>query len=53
LTLRGLVDRRTSSELIEVLTRAIPGVVDVVNELSYERDDGTLGGGRPSRRHPG
>jgi CBS domain-containing protein len=43
-TLRGVVDRTTSAELIETFARTMPGVVDVVNGLRPERDDGTLSG---------
>lgn len=38
-TLRGLVERRSDVELAAHLVRAMPGVVDLTNLLSYEWDD--------------
>jgi CBS domain-containing protein len=38
-TLRGTVDRRSSGQIAVRLTHAITGVVDVVDELKWERDD--------------
>lgn len=38
-TLGGSVERRTTAQIAGQLTRAVPGVVDVRNELSYELDD--------------
>ncbi len=41
-TLRGQLDRRSTASIVASFTRAIPGVVDVVDELTYEFDDGEL-----------
>jgi CBS domain-containing protein len=38
-TLAGSVRRRSLAQLAARLTRTVPGVVDVVNELSYRQDD--------------
>jgi len=38
-TLRGRVDRRSTAGIVVKLTRAVTGVVDVVDELTYEYDD--------------
>ncbi len=38
-TLRGCVDRRSTAGIVVKLTRAVTGVVDVVDELTYEYDD--------------
>ncbi len=38
-TLSGHVDRRSLAEIVVAFTRATPGVVDVVDELTYDRDD--------------
>jgi osmotically-inducible protein OsmY len=37
--LRGEVESRSVAELIGVLARRTDGVVDVVNDLTYARDD--------------
>jgi osmotically-inducible protein OsmY len=37
--LYGKLDRRSSVEIAERLVRAVDGVVDVVNGLSYQVDD--------------
>jgi osmotically-inducible protein OsmY len=44
-TLAGMVDRRTTVPILEALVHAVPGVVDVRNNLSYHVDD------RPARFH--
>ena len=41
-TLTGRLDRRTTTEIVATFTRAIPGVVDVIDELTYELDDTAL-----------
>ena len=38
-TLRGTVDRKSTAQIIVQLCTGLPGVVDVVDELSYEYDD--------------
>ena len=38
-TLDGSVERRTTTQIAGQLTKAVPGVVDVRNNLSYELDD--------------
>jgi len=38
-TLSGSADRRSSAELAVRLTRAVDGVVDVVDNLTWEYDD--------------
>jgi CBS-domain-containing membrane protein len=38
-TLRGRVERRSNAQAAVKLTRVVTGVVDVVDELSYEYDD--------------
>ncbi|MEV8438699.1 CBS domain-containing protein [Actinosynnema sp. NPDC051121] len=38
-TLRGSIDRRSEADIAYRLTRAMPGVVDVHNHLSYGWDD--------------
>jgi len=37
--LRGRLDRKSSVDIAEQLVNAVDGVVDVVNELTYESDD--------------
>jgi osmotically-inducible protein OsmY len=48
--LRGRVDRRTTASILAHFTRAVPGVVDIVDELTFEEDDGELP--RPHLRNP-
>ena len=43
------MDRRSLAGIVVAFTRAIPGVVDVVDQLSWEVDDGT----DDNRYHPG
>jgi CBS domain-containing protein len=38
-TLTGMVDRWSATDITERLTRQVAGVVDVVNKLSFEYDD--------------
>jgi CBS domain-containing protein len=38
-TLTGATDRRSTAQIAERLVRGVPGVVDVVSELSYGYDD--------------
>ena len=47
-TLTGAVDRWSTTDLADRLTRQVAGVVDVVNTLSYDYDDRTIGTGVPS-----
>jgi CBS domain-containing protein len=39
ITLSGVVDRRSDSDIVERLSREVDGAVDVVNRLSYRWDD--------------
>jgi CBS domain-containing protein len=48
-TLRGRLDRRTTASIVASFTHTIPGVVDVVDELTYEFDDGELNPHRYAR----
>jgi CBS domain-containing protein len=41
-TLRGGLDRRSTTSIVASFTQAIPGVVDVIDELTYDLDDGDL-----------
>lgn len=47
--LAGRLDRRSAAELAVRLTRAIPGVMDVVDRLEYDFDDSVL---KPPASHP-
>jgi CBS-domain-containing membrane protein len=38
-TLTGRLDRKSLGEIVVTFTRATPGVVDVVDELTYDMDD--------------
>jgi CBS domain-containing protein len=38
-TVAGVVDRRSTVKIVELLVQAVPGVVDVANYLSYHFDD--------------
>lgn len=40
--LAGEVDRRTVAELAVRLTRTVPGVIDVVDKMTFDFDDGEL-----------
>ncbi|MGW4113014.1 BON domain-containing protein [Actinosynnema sp. NPDC004786] len=40
-TLRGHVERRSEVDIAVRLTRAMPGVVQVTDDLSYDWDDDT------------
>jgi hypothetical protein len=43
-TLGGRLERHTEVALAVRLTRALPGVVNVVNDLEYDFDDAEVGG---------
>src|SRR5919199_718438 len=47
-TLTGAVDRWSTTDLADRLTRQVAGVVDVVSTLSYDYDDRSIGTGVPS-----
>ena len=51
-TLGGQLDRRSTADIVLALTRATPGVVDVVDELSADFDDRSLTGSQRYRSHP-
>jgi CBS domain-containing protein len=51
-TLSGHLDRRSICEIVVAFTRATPGVVDVVDELSYDFDDRDVVGSSWYRSHP-
>ncbi len=51
-TLRGHLDRRSLAEIVVAFTRATPGVVDVVDELTYDFDDADLAASAWYRGHP-
>jgi CBS-domain-containing membrane protein len=51
-TLSGQLDRRSICEIVVAFTRATPGVVDVVDELSYDFDDRAEVGSGWYRSHP-
>lgn len=51
-TLSGHLDRRSLAEIVAAFTRATPGVVDVVDELTYDFDDTELAGTDWYRGHP-
>jgi CBS domain-containing protein len=51
-TLTGRVDRSSTATLAVRLTRAVPGVVDVVDHLGYDFDDTDLVRDRSFRSHP-
>jgi hypothetical protein len=38
-TLTGMVDRWSATDITQRLTRQVAGVVDVINKLSFEYDD--------------
>ena len=38
-TLSGHVDRRSTAEIVVAFVKATPGVVDVVDQLSWDTDD--------------
>jgi len=48
-TLTGRLEHRSMTEIAEKLTRDIDGVVDVVNELSWDFDDTAVPPGTPRR----
>jgi len=51
-TLSGHLDRRSLAEIVVAFTRATPGVVDVVDELTYDFDDADLTSSGWYRSHP-
>lgn len=51
-TLTGQLDRKTIADMVVHLTQAIPGVVSVVDELSFGFDDTELTESRSYRSHP-
>ncbi len=51
-TLTGQVDRRTTATIVVNFVQGMPGVVDVVDRLTWEYDDGDLVGTRWYRSHP-
>lgn len=52
-TLAGRLDRKSSVEIADRLTRAVDGVVDVVNELTFRFDDSDSRVVRAARSGPG
>ncbi|MEJ3747032.1 CBS domain-containing protein [Actinomycetes bacterium KLBMP 9797] len=50
--LRGRLDRRSLAEMAARLTAAVPGVVRVDDELTYDLDDLNLDNSRWNRSHP-
>jgi CBS domain-containing protein len=44
-TLTGRVDRRSTAAVVAAFASGTPGVVDVIDQLTYEIDDGTLADG--------
>ena len=51
-TLRGVVDQRSTAEIRERLVHRLDGVVDVVSALEHRVDDGGVGGRPPRRPQP-
>jgi CBS domain-containing protein len=51
-TLSGKLDRRSTGAIVVAFTHALPGVVDVVDELTYDFDDGDIVASRWYRSHP-
>lgn len=51
-TLTGTLDRRTDTMLAVHLARAVAGVVDVVDELSFDFDDTMMVDSKAYRSHP-
>ena len=51
-TLTGAVGRRTTAAIAARLTAQVPGVVAVVDEISYDFDDTSLARSRSHRTHP-
>lgn len=50
--LGGVVDTKSLAEMAVRLTRAVAGVVDVVDELTFEFDDTKVAAARGYRSHP-
>jgi CBS domain-containing protein len=51
-TLAGNLDRRSLAEIVVAFTKATPGVVDVVDELTYDFDDTGVAAADWYRWHP-
>jgi CBS domain-containing protein len=51
-TMSGHLDRRSTAAIVVAFTHALPGVVDVVDELTYDFDDGDIVASRWYRSHP-
>jgi CBS domain-containing protein len=51
-TVSGHLDRRSTAAIVVAFTHAVPGVVDVVDELTYDFDDGDIAASRWYRSHP-
>jgi CBS domain-containing protein len=51
-TLAGQLETRSLAQLVVHLTGAVPGVVEVVDELSYDFDDTAVAHARAARSHP-
>jgi CBS domain-containing protein len=51
-TLTGTVDRRSTAAILTRLTGSVPGVVEVVDRLAWERDDADEKAARFYRTHP-
>jgi CBS domain-containing protein len=51
-TLRGTVDRRSTAAIVIRLTEGVPGVMEVVSQLAWERDDTDEVGSRFYQSHP-
>jgi CBS domain-containing protein len=51
-TLSGQLDRRSTADIVIAFTKATPGVVDVVDEITYEVDDRETMGSVWYRSHP-
>jgi len=51
-TISGHLDRRSLAEIVVAFTRATPGVVDVVDQVTYDFDDSDLVTSQWYRGHP-
>jgi len=51
-TLTGTVDRRSTAAILARLTAGVPGVVEVVDRLAWDRDDAEEKASRFYRTHP-
>jgi CBS domain-containing protein len=50
--LSGRLDRHSTCAIVVAFTHALPGVVDVVDDLTYDFDDGDIVASRWYRSHP-